>query len=251
MIRLLLAECKRAVVSKRFAIAVLGYAAALCLSATEFWNDSAVYNFAIAYKTSFYMLCFVCAALPFADSFLQDRKSGVYRCICTRSGMTAFCAAKPIAVFLSGFSAVSLASWIFVGYLLIIFPMNNDFFIAYSGYDALLNDGHYFLYFFVKILLTAWSSAMIAVLCLALSHAIRNTYALLAAPVLIYYVQNEISNYGILPIELQLTRMLYTPIDTVGNMLENIVASLLLWTLIAVIAGLVFSLQARRELKNA
>lgn len=99
MIRLLLAECRRAVISKRFAIAVLGYATALCLSATEFWNDSAVYNFAIAYKASFYMLCFVCAALPFADSFLQDRKSGAYRCICTRSGMTAFCAAKPFAVF--------------------------------------------------------------------------------------------------------------------------------------------------------
>lgn len=165
--------------------------------------------------------------------------------------MTAFCAAKPIAVFLSGFLAVSLASWVFVGYLLIVFPLNNDFFIAYSGYDALLNDGHYFLYFFVKILLTAWSSAMIAVACLALSCAIRNTYALLAAPVLIYYVQNEISNYGIVPIELQLTRMLYTPVDTVGNMLDNIFASLLLWTLIAAVAGLIFYLMARRELKNA
>lgn len=34
-------------------------------------------------------------------------------------------------------------------------------------------------------------------------------------------------------------------------MIDNIFASLLLWTLIAVIAGLIFSLPARRELKNA
>ncbi len=248
--RLIFTELKRAVRSKRFLIAVIGYALLLCMGVTEYWNDSAVYNFSIAYKTAFYMACFLCAALPFADSFLQDCRSGFWRSVVLRSGISQFCIAKPIVVFLSGFLAVTFASCLFICYLLIVFPIDNEFHIDYSGYDALLNEGRYVLYFGVKILLTAWSSAMMAVICLALSNIMKNTYALLVAPPLLYYVQNEIANAYLSP-EWQLTRMLYTPLETFGSMANNILVSLSLWSCIAAFAGFLFYLQARRILRNA
>lgn len=251
MRRLLWAEFKRAVCARRFFLAAFGYGVLLCLDVTEYWNDSAVYNFQVVFKTAFYLLCFVCAALPFADSFLRDVRNGAWRNAVIRSGLSAYCAGKPIAVFLSGFCAVVLGSCLFVGYLLLIFPLNNDFYIAYSGYDALLNEGHCILYLGVKILLTAWSSATLAVLSLSLSGILKNTYAVLAAPVLLYYLLNELGNYGLIPLTLHITRMLYAPLTLLGGYACNILFSIAVWSAAAFAAGLGFFLWARRNLKNA
>lgn len=239
--KLLALEIRRAIFSRRVVISMLFYTFFLLFSSIyKEWNFSTVYIFSKNTSAAFYILCFVCAAFVYSDSFIIDYKSGIWRQILIRASVKEYCTAKVISTFLGGFLSVTLGLILYVNILLILFPINNDFHIDYSGYAELINSHKYFLFFLIKISLTSTVSASFSLCSLACSTLILNRLFSIAFPLSLYYCANELTYIIKAPLYLNVTPMLYTSVFPEESLSFNILFAILFFGLIGTLAGAYF-----------
>ena len=173
------------------------------------WPEEAPYIFSLTYKYGFYSFFLLCAAIPYAGSFLADLEGGYVKCLVRRVPLWVYSLSRCLAVLLSGVLAVLIGTGLFVGDLYLRFPAHSGTAISYNGWDALLGQGRDVPYYLTKALLTALLGGNFAVLALVLSTAIRNSFVVLAAPLLLFYFCNELSVLLPLPAWCFPTQMLY------------------------------------------
>lgn len=210
LLRCLRVDLRRAVCSLRFLVAVAGFAVLLDLNLPpDPWPREAPYLFSLTYKYGFYCFFLVCAAIPHAGSWLADLEGGYVKCLVRRVPLGICSLSRCFAVLLSGALAVSAGTALFVGDLYLRFPASAGVSVSYSGWDALLGQGSVWQYILTKALLTALLGGNFAVLALLLSTVVRNSFVVLAAPLLLFYFCNELSTLLPLPAWCFPTQMLY------------------------------------------
>lgn len=239
-------DLKRAFFSPAFWITALVYGVLLSLGATETWNRSAAYQFAFSYKTGFYILFYLCAVLPYGSSFLFDFQSGYWKFLSVRTSVARYTVSKVLVTALSAVAVVFIGSFVFVAILLIQYPVDNDFYIAYDGYDAIISDGYPFLYFVVKALLSGALGSMFSVIALYISTFLQNKIATISIPLILYYVTNELTVFGVIPFSLSPTVMMYQPPIRGTRLCFNVMYTLLYCILIIIIVGKLFGGRMRR-----
>ena len=212
LLRCLSTDLRRAILSVRFLVAAVGFAVLLDLNLPpDPWPEEAPYLFSLTYKYGFYSFFLVCAAIPYAGSYLADLEGGYIKCLVRRVPLWAYSLSRCLAVLLSGALAVLIGTGLFVGDLYLRFPAHSGTAISYSGWDALLGQGKVWQYILLKAMLTAALGGNFAVLALVLSTAVQNSFVVLAAPLLLFYFCNELSSLLPLPVWCLPAQMLYLP----------------------------------------
>lgn len=249
-IRCLSGDLRRAILSPRFCIAVFGYGLLLCLNLpVDPWPKDPAYLFSVSYKFGFYIFFYLCAAIPYATAFLSDIDHNYLQAILKRTSVRTYSVSKCVAVMLSGMLAVTLATAIFLVYLFVCFSSEEVIPQSYSGWDRLISDGKPVLYFIVKAGMTAMIGGLFSVIALNVSTVIRNSFVVLAAPVLLYYAWNELATLLSLPTALDIGALLYVPVFE-----NSMTGSILYLTAITVIGLLLmtslFEIHIRRLRRN-
>ncbi len=241
---------RRAVISPRFLIACIGYWLLLCINLPiNPWPADAAYYFSLSYKYGFYIFFYLCAAIPYATSFLSDVDQNNFQPILRRVSLPTYSLSKCITTALSGSLAVVAATGLFVLYLLVRFPGQMDYTQSYSGWDSLLLSGSPFVYYAAKAGMTAMLGGSFAVIALAVSTRIRNSFVVLATPVLLYYALNQIPVWINMPVFLCIGTLLYVPAFQEHYFLSMLYLAALTLLIFAAATG-VFYLQMRRLRKN-
>lgn len=208
----------RSVCSPRFLIAVLCYALFLCINLPkETWPSNVMYLFRLSCSYGFYVFFFLCAAIPYAASFLADTENHYLQLLLKQMPPATYSLSRCLAVAVSGFLAVSAAMGLFLLFLWLQYPFQTSDAISYSGWASLIEDGNPILYLLINVWLTGATGGVFAVLALALSTKVKNSFVVLSFPVLLYYVVSVLATTLKLPLWMDISVMLYVPVDS-GNL---------------------------------
>jgi len=148
-----------------------------------------------------YLIIPILAAFPFADSFLQDRRSGYLKNLLTRVGRRAYGAAKYLAVFLA--SGTAAVSPLIFDLLLITASLP-------SGIKPFISEGYYaagansmfgpifyrapFLYILIFLVLDFVFFGALACLSLCVAFYVGNPFFVLMFPFMVYFLFCELCN---------------------------------------------------------
>lgn len=214
IVSLVICEIKRALFSTRSLVCMFAFA--FILSINQICDAgqlaSAIYHFDMSFSAGFYDLLFPCAAIPFSDSYLMDRSTGVDNLIIIRSRANTYCLGKIISTALSGFAVLVLGGWIYLSVLLTRYNLVLDPYSSYVGYECLLNEGRCVEYFFIRIVITGLIGSSFSVLTLFVSTYLDNRAGVLAMPIVIFYAINEIENLFSVPLFLNVTYIMHSPL---------------------------------------
>ncbi|BAE83938.1 hypothetical protein DesLBE_5323 [Desulfitobacterium sp. LBE] len=199
LLRTVQVDAYRAFFSFGFLLAAMG----MCLS--MFFNISTeiiaikegyadvLYLYRVAHLQAFTMLSVLLAALPYGASFCTDWDHQFIRPTVIRSDVKRYSASKVIVSALAGGSAVALGELIFILLLRFSVPLVNEKGPMFQNalddnlYGGLLSEGHYLLYFAVRIAMIFCVAAFFAVLAFWISTYITNVFVTFASPILAYY----------------------------------------------------------------
>ena len=208
----------RSVSSPRFLIAVLCYTLFLCINLPkETWPSNVMYLFRLSCSYGFYVFFFLCAAIPYAASFLADTENHYLQLLLKQMPPATYSLSRCLAVAVSGFLAVSAAMGLFLLFLWLQYPFQTSDAISYSGWASLIEDGNPILYLLINVWLTGATGGVFAVLALALSTKVKNSFVVLSFPVLLYYLVSVLATTLKLPLWMDISVMLYVPVDN-GNL---------------------------------
>ncbi|MDD4700185.1 MAG: hypothetical protein PHV07_08030 [Oscillospiraceae bacterium] len=210
MTRILKIELKRAFCNKLFLISVvIGCLIAIThvgldtvplaskLKITNGCYIFSVFDQWIGLKFTFWTSLFftifpLLASIPFADSFLVDRKSGYIKNILTRTSKKNYYISKFIAVFLSGGFAVAIPL-VFDFYLTSLFIpavipdiSSGEFPLVANSTWVSIFYTHPFVYVFLYLLLIFVVSGILASVALAFSFIIKYQYVIALTPFLCF-----------------------------------------------------------------
>ena len=244
--RCLLVDLKRSIVSTRFLVSVAGFSILLCLNLPiDAWPEEAPYLFSLSYKYGFYIFFFLAAAIPYAQSYLADIDGGYIKSVVQRVPLTAYSFSRCIAVMLSGGFAIVLSTLVFLLFLYLQYPASSDVAISYSGWDALISQGRTAGYYMLKTFFTAMLGGNFALFALNLSTVIKNSFVVLASPVLLYYCANELATLLKIPAWCNILGLLYYP-PFPEHLLDSVLYYTAMLCILFVISSWVFYLQMRR-----
>ena len=247
--RLLINELKRSICSRKYIVSSICYALLLCLGVDTNYPGGVIYQFTNIYTTGFYMLFFLCATIPFADSYLSDRQSVFFPQIIVRTSRSSYLRTKIIVTVISGVSSIILSSLLLICYLFLRYPMINTP-LDYTGYGVLINSNHIFAYFFVRVTITCAIGSIFSTAALMMSPLIKNIYAINVLPLLFYYLYNEMINLGLIPDFLNITRMLYSTYSSFGGLWINYCYAILFSCVLIMLLGRAFMHIAGRQIEN-
>lgn len=242
-------ELKRAFISFRFFAACLIYGILLCLNYPNENYNSAALNFYIMYNAGFLNMFFICSALPHSGSYAIDTKNGLFPYAITRIGAAKYSIAKILTTCISAFAVTTIGSVILVLFLLTKAPLRIDFFVDFWGYDTLLGKGQYLQYFLVRIILASSIGSAFAVIGLFASTFNEKEITAIISPIVIYYAYNELINWGIIPKPLNVTYLLFAPINSSYEIYINVIYVLFISFSIISFLGFLFTYQVRRKEK--
>lgn len=243
----LIADLKRALFSRRFLISCVAYGLLLCLNSPEEKYNSASLNFYVMYNAGFFNMFFICAAIPFSGCFAADAKNGLLPYAIIRVGLKKYSVAKIVVTYISAFAVTSIGSSILVLFLCCRSPLEIEFFVDFWGYDALLGNQQYLQYFFTRITLTSSIGAAFAVIGLYLSSFNEQELTAAISPIVIYYVYNEFANWGIIPRQLNISYLLFAPIDDNKSISMNVLYAIFFSLFITFSFGILFFLKIQRR----
>lgn len=143
-------------------------------------------------STLFFTLLSVCAVLPYASAFHQERKAGYLRVMLSQCGRKPYFLAKTLAVFLTG--AVVVIVPLALNFLAVsafipaTAPQVNYNFYSYVLFGDLWADLFFnqpLLYVVLYILLDGLFGGLLALFAFALSFLVRNRVVILVLPLLL------------------------------------------------------------------
>lgn len=121
--------------------------------------------------------------------------------------------------------------------------------ISFSGWDVIITKYNSISYYVVKTFLTALYGGCFALISLVVSTIIHNSFVILALPVLIYYVINELSILFNFPLWCDFSSLIYVPIIN-DNLLLSFLYVLFIFLILFVVLYIIFTLRLRRLRKN-
>ncbi len=153
-----------------------------------------------AWSHVYYMIFPLIAALPYASSYLLDKKSGFIKLIYTKTQKSFYLSAKLIAVFLSGGFAVTLPLlfnlWITALCVPSVIPdISTGFFPIFgNGFASRIYYTHPYVYIAIYNVIIFIVSGVFCSTALALSHFFNYSSIVLVSPFLLYVMISFITS---------------------------------------------------------
>lgn len=215
-------ELKNALCSKRFLITIVGMMfLSLCSLINEMksFPDASVYYFYMVYfYYPMWMIAFVLAPIPGATSFCIDWNTRVYRMKVIRCGKKNYILSKIIITWVTAFLTVAFSQILMLVLLASCKPLflDGDGSVLQGGiYQAYLNTSGIGIYFISKVFFQSVGVAFLAVVALWISTKITDTLVVVTAPIIGYYLIDNITIWLKLPGYLSIPRLIKGKIEIV------------------------------------
>lgn len=218
----ILFELKNALWSKRFLFTVVG---TMLLSLGSLLNemkatpDSSVYYLYMVYfYYPMWLVVLVLAPIPGAISFCTDWNTQVYRLKIIRCGKRKYILSKIIITWVTAFLTATFSQML----MLVLLAGGRPTFSDGDGnalregiYQAYLNANGIWVYFVSKVFFQSLGAAFFAVFALWISAKVTDTLVVVTAPIIGYYIIDNISVWLGLPGYLSIPRLLKGNIEIV------------------------------------
>lgn len=251
---------KRIVLSASFWAACAGLAAMELLNLLQELSlisggvTSVLYLYEVGTYSNFWVLYLLFAAIPSATLFCADWENRYIRPCILRSSKKCYAVATAIACYLAAFLVVLIGDSVFL--LLLhsrypwILPENIEGLgIADSVYSPLMSGAGVYLYFLIRTLCKAFCAAFTSVLALCLSTVITNIFVTLAAPVIVFYIFENLLILLEMPASFQIGSIAKGHI-AVGGLGTTVLYTAVLFTLCAAVFGQLFVSSVQRRVEN-
>lgn len=218
----ILFELKNALWSKRFLLTVAGMVfLSLCSLINEMKaipDSSVYYLYMVYFYYPMWMIALVLASIPGAISFCIDWNTHVYRMKIIRCGKRRYIVSKIIITWVTAFLTVTFSQTL----MLVLLASGRPIFLDGDGnalrrgiYQAYLNTNDIWIYFMSKVFFQSIGVAFFAVFALWISAKITDTLVVVTAPIIGYYIMDNLSIWLGLPNYLSIPRLIKGNIEIV------------------------------------
>lgn len=262
LIRALLLDFKKAIVSKKFFLALVGAIIINFLNVADYIEiDPGVtvaYLFNIKNSTGGCLMCMMfLTSVPYASSFYSDYISNQYKFEIIRSNIDNYCISKAIVTVTMG-AATSLLAYMILacilGTVIPIFPTNELAFSVVCGtqnkiFTGLLSTDLKWLYIVCIMFAESLKYGLLSGIALYVSTISRNPFVIFSSPIIVFYVWSSLFNMGIFPDILKwhaFDGIFAENIGLAGNMLF----SFLYYSIFITIIGIAFIKGVKRRIEN-
>lgn len=218
----ILFELKHALLSKRFLFTVAGMVfLSLCSLINEMKaipDSSVYYLYMVYFYYPMWLILLVLVPIPGAISFCIDWNTHVYRMKIIRCGKRKYIVSQIIITWVTGFLTAAFSQMIMLVLLLSSRPafLDGDGNALRGGiYQAYLNANDIWVYFMSKVFFQSIGAAFFAVFALWISAKITDTLVVVTAPIIGYYMIDNISIWLGLPSYLSVPRLIKGNIEIV------------------------------------
>lgn len=256
----LLMTMKRIVLSASFWISCAGLAAVELLNLLQELTlvgggiTSVMYLYEVGTYSNFWVLYLLFAALPSATLFCSDWENRYFRSFILRSSKQCYAITTATSCYVSAFSVVLIGDALFLLLLRFKYPWVLPADIQGLGieggvYHSLMSGAGIYLYFLVRTLCKAFCAAFTSVLALCLSTVITNIFVTLAAPVIAFYVFENLLILLEMPASFQIGSIAKGHI-AIGGPGTTVLYAAVLFSLCAAAFGLLFARSVQRRVEN-
>ncbi|MBE6938796.1 MAG: hypothetical protein E7460_09715 [Ruminococcaceae bacterium] len=189
-------QCRRAILSPVFAVAVTVFGLAMVVNSAEVVKGAypsvvSAFDLSVAGMADF---CFVILpVLPFALSYGDERVERSLKFNYIRAGVWDYFLAKYLAVLVSGFLVVVLGYCLFFGIMRIRFPLNTVGSLGTSAASFLADAGRSGIYLLIMTLNYGLSGALFAGLAFTFSVFIRVRFVTVLLPYVVFDLLNHLN----------------------------------------------------------
>lgn len=253
----LVCELKRAIISKRFFLSVIGYAVITLITlldeGTDFQSGSTslLYIYMIIRYLDFHVLYIMFAAIPSAVLFCIDWDHQFIRFFVIRSSKKYYTRAKAIACFITAASVVLLSNVLLLAIFRIRFPLyniNSD--VLPKGYHSWSSSGGALIYLLIKILCEAACAGFLSVTAMWLSTIIVSSFVAIATPMIAFYTISTISYYFQLPVNLHIGSLSQGLVEINQDPILSLLYTLFMFIMASTLSAYFFSKNCVRRLQN-
>lgn len=259
MITSIAAALERIFISKDFWGAGIGMAALRLLSAyqeisitTQGVEASVLYFYEIGDFVNFWVLYLLFACIPGGALFCADWENRYIRFTVMRGSKLVYGISTACACFLSAGIATFIGETLFVSILRGFFPFTggNPMGVDTSVFRLFLTPGMAPGYFLCKTAIRAFGAGFFSVFALWLSTKITNVFVVLASPVILYFLWENVAIITRMPGFLQIGSLLKGHIQIGENLLWTVLYPILLFSALAAAFGIFFFDSAKRRVEN-
>lgn len=249
---------RRIALGRGFWGACLGLAAMRLLSVyqeisiSQGMENSVLYFYELGDYVNFWVLYLLFAAIPGATLFCADWENRFLRFTVARCSKAVYGVSTAWACFLSAVLATLIGEGLFVAALRCFFPFTgeNVMGVDASIFRVFLSPGMAPGYFLCRAAIKAAGAGFFAVFALWLSTKITNAFVALASPVILYYLWENVAVITQMPRFLQIGSLLKGHIQLGGSLLWTMLYPLLLFSALAAVFGVCFTINAKRRVEN-
>lgn len=189
-------DIKRAVISWKFLLSIIGIAVTFYLFGREPIRSSALIS---TYQLNIYqvqiLLIYVISIIPYSDALCQDIEQRFYQPLIIRGGITSYSVAKSVGIFVSSMLTMIFGTELYVLILKIRYPqaiwiINDEVQGAFAG---VIERGMYPAYIFLCSVQLGLLVGILGMFCALISLYILNRLLALSLPIIIYYIMSYVS----------------------------------------------------------
>jgi len=231
-------------------VAILGVVLVCCMRFTSYINSGNVcgeFELLLCFDTIRKTIA-IFGALPFASNFSTEWNSGASNMYITRCGVVKYSAANVLVTYSSAFICVLFGMLIYAGAISCFMPFCEINAATFSQpYGFLLKTDFAFLYIVLRAAVFASSCAMWSVIGLTLSAFFPNKYVAICTPFAASYIIERITIQFPTPFNLWTISISMLQWE---NSLLMFLYSVGIFTALAAICGVVFTLKVKRMVQN-
>lgn len=252
-ISVLSGDLKRALISLKFLLAILGLILlfVIGLYSKQFFSETPVVLYAelLISMLSYNIVFLVFGAIGGTMLFCTDWENKYFRVMLTKTTATKYATSKAITCFLSAFLIVFLSYWLLIGVLSTFCSVYQSWVIGgvYSNLDS--EEGAY-IYIFIKSLFMSLCAGMLSVFALWLTTKIPNIFVALSTPILTYYVIDIIGDIFNWPSYWEIESLTYGYVNANGNPTVSFTYTVLVFLVFTLLFSIMFVISAKRRFKN-
>ncbi|MCD8119485.1 MAG: hypothetical protein LUE29_08410 [Lachnospiraceae bacterium] len=242
---------KRALVSRRFAAAVLMTALLIALdlfpvfqSGIHTADGKTTYSYDLVELigfsgfTMFLGFSLITAVLPYSGAFCEDAQNRFLIPFVKRGSPGVYAAGTVAACGISSFLCVFLAQALCLGIYGLFLPVVGENFVPGNYTYSLIQEEHYVLYLLVQTSLYALRGAFFGLMSLLASTFVRNKFVIYSVPFILYYFLMKFG-YSVfdLPMTLNVRGIYFSFVFGEAYELRSLAYTLLITVLVGVCAG--------------
>lgn len=255
--RYILHEIKHILYSKKFVFSILGMIIVSLISLIDEMrmapDMSVYYLYTVYYYYPMWLVFLVLSTVPGATRFCIDWNNGIYRLKVIRCNKKNYIIATILTCIVSAFLVVVISQIC----VLLILSVRRPVFLPGDGgalvggiYEKCLDSRNIWIYFLSRILLQSLGASFFSVLALCISSKVIDVLVVVTAPMIIYYLIENMTVWLKIPFYLSIPQILKGNIEITKGIGHTWLYAGVFWGILIVIFSAIFYRNCKWRIEN-